>query len=152
MEDLSVTAAYLSSRGTAVAASSAASASALAASRTSYSSLFCADSCFTSSPTPQSSFQQDSAAPQIQRQILPSPAAVRIHKPAWSSRYPAVSASAYSSRIYSTLEEELNTALDRILSGSLREVDNKGGGVNPMTAKLRGQGGRCQQHVEGVKQ
>ena len=95
MEDLSVAATHLYSRGTAVSASSAASASASATrSTSSYSSLCRPTSCFASSLTPQSSLQQDSVAPRIQRQILSSPTAFRIHKPEWSSRYPEASASA----------------------------------------------------------
>ena len=47
----------------------------------------------------------------------------------------------YSTRIYSTVEEDLNVALDRILSGAVREAENKGEEIDPMTANLRGEGG-----------
>ena len=140
----------MSVRRTAVSASSAASASASAARRTSSSSSLCRpSSCFASSPTPQSSSRQDSASPRIQRHRFPSPAAVQIHKSAWLSRYPAASASAYSTRVYSTAEEDLDDALDCNLSGSLREEEGKGEEINPMTAELGGRGYRRQQQVEG---
>ena len=129
MEDLSVATEYLSARGTAVVASFAVSASASAARRTSSSSSLCRPaSCFAFYPTPQSYSRQDSASLCIQRHIFPPPAVVQIHKPAWSSRDPAASASAsaYSTRVYSTVEEDLDAALDGILLGALREAEIRG--------------------------
>ena len=76
---------------------------------------------------------------------------VRIHKPAWSWRYPAALASAYSTRVYSKVEEDLGAALDGILSGSLREEYGRGEEIDPMTSELGGRGDRRQQQVEGVR-
>ena len=116
MEELSVATAYLFGRGMAIIASFVDSASALAARSTSSSSyLCCPASCFASSPTPHSLSRQDSAAPRSQHQIFPYPTAVWIHKPTWSSQYPSASASAYSTCVYSTVEEDLDAALDGIL-------------------------------------
>ena len=149
-EVLSVAAAYLSGRRTAIAASSAAPASTSAARRTSSSSSLCPPaSCFASSPTLQSSSQQYYAAPRIQRQIFPSSASARIQNPAWLEQYPAASSSAYSNRVYSVVEEYLYDALDRIPSGSPREAEGEGENIDPMNAKLGGRGGRRKHKVEG---
>ena len=42
---------------------------------------------------------------------------VRIHKSEWSVQYPAASDSDYSTRVYSTVEEDLDAAIDGILLG-----------------------------------
>ena len=60
----------------------------------------------------------------------------------WLSRYPATSALAYSIRVYSTVGEYLDAALDGILSEALRVAEGKGGGIDPMTTKVGGQGER----------
>ena len=59
-----------------------------------------------------------------------------IHKPVWSSRYPAESASDYSTRVYSAVEEELDAALDGILSVALREEEVRGEEIDTMNADL----------------
>ena len=40
---------------------------------------------------------------------------------------------AYSTRVYSMVEEDLDAALDGILSGDLREAKVRGEEINPMT-------------------
>ena len=64
-------------------------------------------------------------------------------------RYPAASFSAYYTRFYSTVEEELSADLKGILSGALRESYGKGEDIDPMTTKIGERRDIQQQQVEG---
>ena len=55
---------------------------------------------------------------------------------------------AYSTRVYSTVEGDLDAGLDGILSKYLREAEVRGEDIDPMTAELGGRGDRRQQQVK----
>ena len=56
---------------------------------------------------------------------------------------------AYSTRVYSTMEYDLNAAIDGILSGYLSNAEGRVEEIAPMTVNLEGRGDRQQNQIEG---
>ena len=63
-----------------------------------------------------------------------------------------MSALAYSTCVYSTVEEDLDAALDGILSEALREEEGIFDEIDPITAKLGGRGDRQYHQLEVGRQ